>query len=38
MGQYQILIVEDEKEINDAIEIYLVNQGYKVFKAFNGQQ
>lgn len=34
----QILVVEDEKAINDAIEIYLKNQGYTVFKAENGQQ
>lgn len=36
MESYNILIVEDEIEINDAIEIYLKNQGYNVFKAFNG--
>lgn len=35
---YRILIVEDEKEINDAIEIYLKSQGYEVLKAFNGKQ
>lgn len=35
---YRILIVEDEKEINDAIEIYLKTQGYEVLKAFNGKQ
>lgn len=33
---YNILIVEDEKEIAAAIEIYLKNQNYNVFKAFNG--
>lgn len=33
---YQILVVEDEKAINDAVEIYLKNQGYTVFKAENG--
>ncbi len=36
MNSYNILVVEDEKEIADAIEIYLVNQGYKVFKGYNG--
>lgn len=36
MDLYNILIVEDEKEIAVAIEIYLTNQGYKVFKAYNG--
>ncbi|HBH3160593.1 TPA: response regulator transcription factor, partial [Clostridioides difficile] len=33
---YNILVVEDEKEIADAIEIYLLNQGYNVFKGYNG--
>ncbi|MFQ4526230.1 DNA-binding response regulator, partial [Clostridioides difficile] len=28
MNSYNILVVEDEKEIADAIEIYLLNQGY----------
>ncbi|WP_455797484.1 response regulator transcription factor [Clostridium butyricum] len=36
MNLYSILIVEDEKEICDGIEIYLKNQGYTVFKAYNG--
>lgn len=36
MNLYNVLIVEDEKEICDGIEIYLKNQGYKVFKAGNG--
>lgn len=36
--EYNILVVEDEKEIADAIEIYLKNQGYHVFKAGNGQE
>lgn len=36
MGGYNVLVVEDEKEIADAIEIYLRNQGYKVFKGYNG--
>lgn len=35
---YTILVVEDDKEINDAIEIYLKTQGYKVLKAYNGQE
>lgn len=35
---YNILVVDDEKEIADAIEIYLKNQNYTVFKAFNGQE
>ena len=36
MNLYNVLIVEDEKEICDGIEIYLKNQGYNVFKASNG--
>ncbi|MDF9824735.1 two-component system response regulator VanR [Breznakia sp. PF5-3] len=35
---YKILIVEDEIEIANAIEIYLKNQGYIVFKAANGKE
>lgn len=35
--EYHILVCEDEKEIADAIEIYLKNQGYIVHKAANGQ-
>ena len=31
-----ILVCDDEKEIVDAIEIYLKNEGYSVFKAYNG--
>lgn len=33
---YKILIVEDEKEIADAIEIYLRTQSYEVIKVENG--
>lgn len=36
MNGYNILVVEDEKEIADGIAIYLTNQGYNVFKAYNG--
>lgn len=36
--EYNILIVEDEIEICNAIEIYLKNQGYHVYKAHNGVQ
>lgn len=36
MNVYNVLIVEDEKEIADALEIYLKNQGYRVLKASNG--
>ena len=38
MNEYNILVVEDEKEIADAIGIYLKNQGYNVFKAGNGEE
>ena len=35
MDQISILVVDDEKEIADLVEIYLVSDGYKVFKANN---
>ena len=31
-----ILVCDDDKEIVEAINIYLTNEGYKVYKAFNG--
>lgn len=33
---YQILVCEDEKAIADALEIYLKNEGYGVFRAEDG--
>lgn len=33
---YNILVVDDDKEIVDAIEIYLTNEGFSVFKAEDG--
>jgi len=33
---YNVLVVEDEREIAAAIEVYLKNQNYNVFKAYNG--
>lgn len=33
---YKILVCDDDKEIADAIEIYLTNEGYQVVKAYNG--
>ncbi len=36
MKSFNILVVEDEKDIADALEIYLINQGYNVFKGYNG--
>ena len=32
----KILVVDDEKEIADLIEVYLKNDGYTVYKAYNG--
>ena len=37
MSQISILVVDDEKEIADLVEIYLVSDGYRVFKADNAQ-
>ena len=37
MSEINILVVDDEKEIADLVEIYLVSDGYKVFKASNAQ-
>lgn len=36
MNNYIILIIDDEKEIVELVEIYLLNEGYGVFKAYNG--
>lgn len=33
----KILIVDDEKEIADLIEVYLENDGYTVYKFYNGR-
>ena len=33
---YNILVVEDDKEIRDGIEIFLKSQGYRVFQAEDG--
>lgn len=40
MDQHQIniLVCDDDKEIAGAIEIYLRNEGYRVFKAYDGIQ
>ena len=37
-GNLSILVVDDDKEIVNAISIYLENEGYKVFKAYDGLQ
>ncbi len=33
-----ILICDDDKEIVEAIEIYLLQEGYQIFKAYDGEQ
>lgn len=33
----KVLIVDDEKEIADLVEIYLENDGYQVYKFYNGE-
>ena len=38
MEQITILVVDDEKEIADLVEIYLVSDGYRVLKAGNAQE
>ena len=38
MAETNILVVDDEPEIADLVEIYMVSDGYKVFKASNAQE
>lgn len=33
-----ILVCDDDKEIVEAIQIYLENEGYSIFKAYDGEQ
>ena len=33
-----ILVCDDDREIVDAIEIYLSQDGYRIFKAYDGEQ
>ena len=35
---YNILVVDDDKEIVNAIEIYLTKEGYNVLKAYDGME
>ena len=35
---YNILVCDDDKEIVNAIEIYLEKEGYKIYKAYNGKE
>ena len=32
----KILVVDDEKELADLLEVYLKNDGYSVYKFYNG--
>ena len=38
MKMYSILVCDDDKEIVEAIEIYLTQEGYQVLKAYDGMQ
>ncbi len=38
MEKTRILVVDDEKEIADLLEIYLISDGYEVLKAYNGEE
>ena len=33
-----ILVCDDDREIVDAIEIYLSQEGYRIYKAYDGEQ
>jgi Response regulators consisting of a CheY-like receiver domain and a winged-helix DNA-binding domain len=35
---FQILVCDDDKAIVEAIEIYLVQEGYKIHKAYDGEE
>ncbi len=35
---YNILVCDDDKEIVEAIEIYLTKEGYNILKAYNGEE
>ena len=35
---YNILVVDDDKDIVESINIYLKNEGYKIYKAYDGLQ
>lgn len=38
MNDWNVLVVEDDREILEGVAIYLKNQGYHVFKAENGRK
>ena len=35
---YTVLVCDDDKEIVEAIEIYLSQEGYRILKAYDGEQ
>lgn len=35
---YNILVCDDDKEIVEAIEIYLTQEGYRILKAYDGTE
>ena len=35
---FSVLVCDDDKEIVEAIDIYLTQEGYEVFKAYDGQE
>lgn len=37
-NKYKILVVDDEKDIREVIEIYLINEGYNVILAEDGEK
>ena len=37
-NKMNILVCDDDKEIAGAVEIYLENEGYRVFKAYDGME
>lgn len=37
MDQPTVLVVDDDKEIADLVEIHLISDGFKVFKAYNAR-
>jgi DNA-binding response OmpR family regulator len=38
MGDTNILVVDDDKEIAELVEIHLISDGYQVFKAFSAKE
>ena len=38
MRMYNILVCDDDKEIVEAIEIYLSQEGYHILKAYDGME